>query len=417
MSQKQSSRLPLSRLKEKYGTKPFPIHASFFLGEIALFSLFGLVITGIFLSFFYEPSTRSITVEQTQLPAAYASVLRIDQIPFGLIVRRIHHWSAHILLATLVTHMSRVYFTGAYRKPRDVNWVVGFILLLVSIFAAFVGYLLPFDEFAVTATGIGYNILGSIPWVGTSIANLLFAGPFPNELTVPRFYSLHIMLIPLIFAILIAVHLAILFAMKHTQHHGVTASLRSALKEEREGIIGIPFWPEQGLNMFVLFLAYAVGVTVLAGFVPVHPIETFGPAQAGTPVMKPDWYLLWVYGLLKLIPSVSITVLGAQITSEFIGGVLLPGALLSVIFLAPFIGARLSNGDDEMPQYATTEPVSRRPKRTGLGVGAITFFVLASVAGYMPELGLTPGVMTGVLLLGTVLASGSTYYALTVWTD
>jgi len=412
MADSQSdSRLELGDLVEKFGGKAFPVHASFYLGELALFAFIGLVTTGIFLAFFYEPSTRQVTFQQQNVPAAFASILQINQLTLGLIARRIHHWSAHIMIAALLVHMARVYFTGAYKKPRDVNWVVGSGLLLLTVMAAFVGYLLPFDEFSVTATGIGYHIVSSIPWIGRPLANLGFAGPFPNEFTVPRFYGWHIMLIPLVLAGLIGLHLVILFKLKHTQHYAVAAGVRERLHETRTGIIGLPLWPEQALNMAVVFLAYAAGVSLLAAFVPVHPVEVFGPPVPGTPALKPDWYLMWVFGILRLTPAVDVTVLGGQITAEFIGGVVIPGIIVALIFLVPFIDERVTGDVPADPTYLTTDRLTDRPGRTGIGVGAIVFFFVVSAAGYSAELGISNAIMTGLAVLAPIVVGGIVYLA------
>jgi len=412
MAERESdSRLELGDLFDELGGKAFPVHSSFYLGELALFAFLGLVTTGIFLAFFYEPSTRTVTYQNQSIPAAFASILRINSLTLGLIARRIHHWSAHIMIAALLVHMTRVYFTGAYKKPRDVNWVVGCVLLLLTVMAAFVGYLLPFDEFAVTATGIGYGIVSSMPWIGGALAKLGFAGPFPNQFTVPRFYGWHITLIPLLLAGLIGIHLLVLFKLKHTQHRGVTKALREKAGETRKGIVGLPLWPEQALNMVVVFLAYAAGVSVLAAFVPVHPVEVFGPPVAGTPAIKPDWYLLWVFGVLRLIPSVEFTVLGGTITSEFIGGLLIPGLVVVLIFLVPFVDERLTGDVAEDPMYAYTDRLSDRPGRTGVGASAIIFFFMTSAAGYSNELGIPNDVMALATVLFVIVGGLAVYFA------
>lgn len=405
------SRLELDDLVEKFGDKAFPIHSSFYLGELALFAFIGLVSTGIFLAFFYEPSTRLVTFQEQQVPAAFASVLQINELTLGLIARRIHHWSAHIMIAAILVHMARVYFTGAYKRPRDINWVIGCGLLLLTVLAAFVGYLLPFDEFAVTATGIGYNIISSIPWIGAGLANLAFAGPFPNQYTVPRFYSWHVMLIPLLLAGLIGIHLLILFKLKHTQHHEVTDRIREQARETREGIVGLPLWPEQSLNMLVVFLAYAAGVSFLAAFVPVHPIEVYGPPSPGTPAIKPDWYLLWVFGILRLVPAMNVTVLGAEVTAEFIGGIVIPGVIIVLLVLVPFIDERVTGDVPDDPVYGYTDRVTDRPGRTGIGVGAIVFFVMTSAAGYANEIGIQTTTMT-ILTFGATVGIGLVVYVL-----
>ncbi|MFB6253839.1 MAG: cytochrome bc complex cytochrome b subunit [Halobacteriaceae archaeon] len=393
------SRLELRDLIDKFGEKAFPVHSSFYLGELALFSFIGLVTTGIFLAFFYEPSTRVITYQKQSVPAAFASILRINSLTLGLIARRIHHWSAHIMIASLLAHMARVYFTGAYKKPRDINWVIGFIALLLTVMAAFVGYLLPFDEFAVTATGIGYSIISSIPWIGTAIANLAFAGTFPNPFVVPRFYGWHIMLIPLLLAGLIGIHLIILFKLKHTQHHKITQKIRDQANETRKGIVGLPLWPEQTLNMVVIFMAYAAGVSFLAAYVPVHPVEVYGPPVAGTPAIKPDWYLLWVFGILRLTPSVEFVIFGGEITAEFIGGVLIPGIVVILMLLVPFIDHKITGDVPEDPTYEYTDNISDHPARTGIGVSAIIFFFMTSAAGYSQALGIPDKIM----LIATVV--------------
>lgn len=409
-------RLELGALVESVGSKAFPVHASFFLGELALFAFVGLVTTGIYLGFFYEASTRIVEFQGETVPAAYASVVGINGLTMGLVARRVHHWSAHIMIAAVVVHMARVYFHGAYRKPRDVNWVIGCVLLLLTVMAAFVGYLLPFDEFAVTATGIGYNIVASIPWIGPELARLGFAGPFPNLFTVPRFYSWHIMLIPLSLAGLIGLHLLVLFKLKHTQQSSVTRHLRERAGDVREeGIVGLPLWPEQAVNMLVVFFAYAAGVSLLAAFVPVHPVEAYGPPEVGTAAMKPDWYLLWVFGILRLVPSMDLVVLGGEITAEFVGGVLIPGAIVALLFAVPFVDERVTGGAPETPAYVETDRPADHPGRTAIGVGAIAFFVATSAAGYVHELGLAVGTMTAVVLVVPPVAGLVTYLALGYW--
>ncbi|MFB6353567.1 MAG: cytochrome bc complex cytochrome b subunit [Halobacteriales archaeon] len=407
--QQPDSRLELDALVDRFGGKAFPVHSSFYLGELALFAFVGLVTTGVFLAFFYEPSTRLVTFQEQQVPAAFASILQINQLTLGLVARRIHHWSAHIMIAALLVHMARVYFTGAYKRPRDVNWVIGSVLLLLTVMAAFVGYLLPFDEFAVTATGIGYSIVSSIPWIGTALANLAFAGPFPNPFTVPRFYGWHIMLIPILLAGLIGLHLLVLFKLKHTQHHDVTSTIRERVGEAREGIVGLPLWPEQSLNMLVVFMAYAAGVSFLAAFVPVHPVEAYGPPTAGTPAIKPDWYLLWVFGVLRLVPSFDITILGGTFNAEFVGGILIPGIVVGLIVLVPFIDERLTGDVPADPAYEYTDRPFDRPGRTAVGVGAIAFFLMTSAAGYSSELGIANDVMLGLTVLAMV-GSGAVVY-------
>lgn len=191
-------RLETHKFAQKFLRKAFPVHSTFFLGELALFCFVILVFTGVLLAFSYEPSSEPVRLGREDVPAAYASVVRNDQTPFGYLLRQTHHWSAHLMIAAVILHLLRVFFTGMYKKPREINWVVGVLLLMITVFAAFSGYLLPFDEFAVTATGIGYNIAHATPWIGPALADFIFAGKFPAPGTIPRFYAYHVMLIPLL---------------------------------------------------------------------------------------------------------------------------------------------------------------------------------------------------------------------------
>ena len=412
MSGSSDSRLDLDRLFGRFEKKAFPLHGSFLLGELALFAFTGIVATGVFLGLFYEPSTATITFDGESLPAAYASVLEINSLSIGLLVRRIHHWSAHIMLAAIVVHMARVYFTGAYRKPRDINWLLGTGLLGLTILAAFLGYLLPFDEFAVTATSIGYEITTSIPWIGQDVANLLFAGPFPNSHTVPRFFTLHVLLIPVLLASLIGVHLLIIMKVKHTQDPGITGRIRSQANSVKEGLVGVPLWPEQVVMMAVVFFSYATAVTLLAAFVPVHPVELYGPSGPGTPSVKPDWYLLWIYGILRIMPPIDIGLLGASINARFIAGVVVPGAIGGMLASVPIVDTLLTGDSVDDPDASRIQHPFERPGRTAIGVGALVFFVLAGVAGYYTEIGLGTNVMRALLIVGPIATGTIVFGAL-----
>lgn len=370
-------RLGLSGFREKFLQKAFPVHPSFFLGEIALFSFVILVITGIYLAFSYEPSAQIVSGDGQSLPAAYHSVIGIDKQPFGLIVRQVHHWSAHLMIAAVLLHLLRVFFTGAFRKPREINWFVGCLLLFLTIFAAFSGYLLPYDAFSVTATGIGYGMVVSIPWIGPMLANFVFAGKFPVLGTIPRFYGYHVMLIPLLLLGLMALHLIVMIKQKHTEpgyNRGKVAPGQ---------LLGIPLWPQQATLMLELFLLMTAGLLLLASAFPVHPVELYGTPGPQTPSVKPDWYLLWVYGLLKLIPGwMEGELWGAMINPEVIGGVILPGLIILIIFLVPVFARAKS------PQHYM-EPLSQRPVRTAMGIGALAFFLTLSAAGYEDTLGIS----------------------------
>lgn len=398
-------RLELRKFKEKFLSKTFPTHPLFLLGETALFSFIALVITGIFLGFLYEPSTKMVSLFGAMVPAAYASVVRIDLLPMGMIIRRIHHWSAMIMIAAILAHLLRVYFTASYRKPREINWLVGLSLWGLAMAAAFTGYLLPYSQFSVTATSIAYYMAKSMPWVGELISRLLFAGDFPSDGTVPRFFFMHVMLIPTALIGLIGLHMLILIKQKHTEPRS-----NSGRREAQGGkrLIGIPIWPEQAVISLSFFLFLLFVVVMIGTYVPLNPIETYGPPTPGTPVMRPDWYFLVVYGFLKLVPGdLSFTLLGGKITPETFGGVIFPAFTFVVYALIPFLDR------SKEPRHYMENPL-QRPFMTSLGIGGIVFLCMMALAGYIDVLHITPRAMTADAILATAAAwSGS--YALLRW--
>jgi cytochrome b-561 len=388
-------RLELRKFKEKFLSKTFPTHPTFLLGETALFSFITLIITGVFLGFLYEPSTKMVSLFGAMVPAAYASVVRIDLLPMGLIIRRIHHWSAMIMIASIIAHLLRVYFTASYRNPREINWLVGLSLWGTAMVAAFTGYLLPYSQFSVTATSIAYYMAKSVPWVGDWMSRLLFAGDFPSDGTVPRFFFMHVMLIPTALISLIGLHMLILIKQKHTE----PPSNRN--RGEAQGgkrLIGIPIWPEQTVISLSFFLFLLFVVVGMATYIPLNPIETYGPPTPGTPVMRPDWYFLVVYGFLKLVPGdLSFSILGGKITPETIGGVIFPAANFIAYALVPFFDR------SKQPQYYMANPL-HRPFMTSLGIGAIVFLCTMVVAGYIDVLHISPNTMTVSAVLATAAA-------------
>ncbi len=328
-----------------------------------------------------------------RLPAAYASTLAIDATPFGALIRRMHHWAAHLMIAAILLHLLRVYFTAAYRRPRELNWVLGLALLGATIAASFAGYLLPYDQFSVTATAIGYGIARSVPWAGPALADFVFAGRFPSPETVPRFFAYHVILVPLALGGLLGLHLLIVLKQKHTEF--------PAARSEREApagtwIHGIPLWPEQVVLMGILFLVIVAATAALAAFLPVHPSALYGPPQPVTPDVKPDWYLLWVYGALRLVPgALSFRLLGATIGSEAIGAMLVPGLLTMLLVLVPWL--------DRTPSslYYAERP-SAGPTRLALGLAVLTLFLALSLAGFGAELGLSLPVSWAITVLAPV---------------
>jgi len=234
-------RLQLSALQTKYGRKAFPVHSTFFLGEMAAISFLILVLTGVYLGLIYTPSNADITVAGQKLPEAFASVQLIESIPVANLIRNVHHWAAHVMIATLLLHAFRVYFTGTYRKPREITWVLGVVLLGLTLAAGFVGYALPWDAFAVTATGIGFGLARSIPVVGHLLSDLFFGGAFPSLGSLPRLYTIHVVVIPLSILGLMSLHLLLVLKQKHSMP-GYARKLA-----EPGRVLGISVWPYHAL--------------------------------------------------------------------------------------------------------------------------------------------------------------------------
>lgn len=386
MSQWLEERLDLSRLRRKYFRKAFPVHHTYYLGELTLAAFITLVLTGIFLSFNYEPSSALVQVAQQDLPAAYASILYIDSLPFGQVIRSIHHWSADVMIAAAFLHLLRILLTGSYKKPRELNWLVGLGLLGLSLVAVFTGYALLDDAFAVTATRIGYGIAGSIPWAGDWIAQVFFGGVYPTSHSLPRLYPLHILWFPLILMGLIGLHLLIMIKQKHTQ-----AAYAERVAPHR--ILGTPLAPHQVLVSASLYFIYLGTVSMIAGVLIAHPVQAFGPPGVTTPSVKPEWYFLWIFGLLQLIPSTWVVPLpgGGALGPEFLGGVLVPILLAVAAVLLPFIDTRRS-------ALRYMELPSEHPRRTGGTLGLLAFFLVGTLAGYRGEVPLPLPVLWALLL-------------------
>ncbi|WP_135661938.1 cytochrome b [Halorhabdus rudnickae] len=423
---------------EAFLGKAFPAEDSFLLGEVALFSFGMLVLTGIFLGFFYEPSTTEMTYEGSvaqfqgdSLPAAFGSVLQLTyDVPFGMFIRRFHHWAAHLFVASIGLHMLRVFFHGAYRKPREINWVVGTTLAILAMGAAYTGYALPFDEFASTATGIGFNIAGSIPILGDPIAAIVFGGDFPSSATIPRLFFLHVFIIPVLIAVGLAVHMGLLVRQKHTeaQREGDVEPVGSSAtgtvdgrdrdtvdSEDDSVVVGLPAFPNQAAVSAVVFFLTLAALSLLAGFLPVHNIAEYGPNNpAGTPALiMPDWFFMWLYGFLKVLPSSLGFHLGPiEVSAEFLGGVALPSLVFLAVFAWPFIDRRRDS------VHFTADPFER-PVQTAVGVAGVVFIMIASIAGMNNLLAEAIGVSTDIVnlpLLFTMILGPVVAFGLVHWT-
>jgi ubiquinol-cytochrome c reductase cytochrome b subunit len=361
--------------------KVFPDHWSFMLGEIALYSFVILLLSGTFLTFWFDPSMREVVYEGSYEPlngiemsAAYASALDISfEVRGGLLMRQIHHWSALIFMAAIVVHLLRVFFTGAFRKPREFNWIIGIGLLTLGIVEGFLGYSLPDDLLSGTGIRIAEAILQAIPLVGSYLSYFLFGGAFPGVTFIPRIYTLHILIIPGIFLALITVHLMLVWYQKHTQYPGPGRT--------ENNVVGYPLLPiymaKAGGFFFIVF-----GVTALLGAVAsINPIWLYGPYTPGqiSAGSQPDWYMGWLDGLVRMAPPLEPVIFGYTLSLNIlIPGLIIPGILFTGMALYPFIEQWITG--DKREHHLLDRP-RNAPNRTALGAMALTFMLIALING------------------------------------
>ena len=219
------SRVGASGIIKEFGRKIFPDHWSFMFGEVAMYTFVLLLLSGTFLTFFFDPSMAHVVYDGSYVPmkglgmsTAMASTMDISfDVRGGLFMRQVHHWSALLFVASLSVHMLRVFFTGAFRRPRELNWVVGGVLLIMGMAAGFTGYSLPDDLLSGNGLRIIDGVMKALPIVGTYLSMFFFGGEFPGEHVIQRLYSLHIMIVPAVIILLIVIHLFMVVTHKHTQ--------------------------------------------------------------------------------------------------------------------------------------------------------------------------------------------------------
>ncbi len=376
-------RITLANWAKRNIRKVFPDHWTFMFGEMALYSFVILLLSGIYLSLFFKPSMTEVIYNGSYLPLkglhmseAYASTLSISfDIRGGLLLRQIHHWAANLFFAAMTIHVMRIFFTGAFRKPREINWSIGVGLLTLGILAGFTGYSLPDDLLSGTGLRIAQGIMLSIPLVGTYLSFFVFGGEFPGDIFISRLYGIHILLIPGIILALITVHLMIVWYQKHTQYPGKGRT--------KDNVVGYPVLPvyaaKAGGFFFVVF-----GITVLmAGLVTINPVWAYGPYSPDqvTAGAQPDWYMGWLEGALRIMPNLETVIWGHTISwNVFIPGAVVMGAVLTALALYPALEARATRGAHTMDHDLLDRP-RNAPVRTGLGAMVLTFIILLQIGG------------------------------------
>lgn len=367
----------------RYGLKKvFPDHWSFMLGEVAMYSLIILLLTGTFLTFWYVPSASHVIYDGS-LPAykgmemsdAFNSTLKISfEVRGGLMIRQIHHWSALLFVASITCHMFRVFFTGAFRKPRELNWVIGIVLALLALVEGFAGYSLPDDLLSGTGLSFARGMILSIPFVGSYVASFVFGGPFPGEALIPRLYIAHVLLIPALLVGLFVVHIFLVALQKHTQYPGPGRT--------EKNVVGFPVMPvyaaKAGGFFFIVF-----GVTsLLAAVATINPIWAYGPYDPSpvTAGSQPDWYMGWLEGAIRLLPgALEFNAFGWTFSMNIaIGGLILPGIVTTLALIYPFLEAWVTG--DKREHHLLDRP-RNAPTRTGLGAMSIAFYLLLWAGG------------------------------------
>jgi ubiquinol-cytochrome c reductase cytochrome b subunit len=360
--------------------KVFPDHWSFMMGEIALYSFIILLITGTYLTFFFDPSMadtvyhgRYVPMDGITMSQAYSSTLDITfDVRGGLIVRQIHHWAALMFLAAMIVHMFRIFFTGAFRKPRETNWLIGLSLIGLGIIEGFAGYSLPDDLLSGTGLRIADAIMLSIPVIGTWVSFLVFGGPFPGHLIIGRLYIVHVLLIPAILAALIGAHLALVVRQKHTQY---PAPGRTEHQVTGERVY--PVYAAKAGGFFFLVFGF---IAALGGLAQINPVWLYGPynpAQVSSG-SQPDWYMMFLDGSTRLFPSWEIRLWGYDLPPLFWPTVVLPGLMFTAAGLYPFIEAKMTKDTKAHNLLQRPRDV---PVRTSLGAMAITFYVILFASG------------------------------------
>jgi ubiquinol-cytochrome c reductase cytochrome b subunit len=371
---------PLMRKALRY---LFPDHWSFLLGEVALNAFLILILTGIYLALFYEPSTAKTVYHGPYVPldgqtmsAAFKSVVDISlSHKAGLLIRQTHHWAADLFMVAIVLHLMRVFFTGAFRKPRELTWMIGLTLLFTALLEGYLGYSLVDDLLSGMGLAIGYGVGLSIPLIGGPLVLAIFGAPFPGT---PEFFSrmyiAHVLIIPLLLATLIAVHLALVAARHHTQ-------FRESSRTTEKRIVGVPLFPGQAPRSLAIVFFTAGLLFLLGGLIQINPIWQWGPFEPwiGTNGAQPDWYLGWLIGALRLMPSFDVTISHfTVIPNPFWGGIVFPLVVLAVLMAFPWLEQRITR---DRGIHNLADRPRDAPGRTAFGVAFLSWVFLIFVFG------------------------------------
>ena len=392
--------------------KVFPTHWSFMLGEIALYSFVILLLSGTYLTLFFDPSMSKVIYNGAYAPLngvemsrAYETALNLSfEVRGGLFIRQIHHWAALMFAVSITVHMFRIFFTGAFRKPREANWVIGCVLLLLSVAEGFMGYSLPDD----LLSGVGLRIMSAIilglPIIGTWLHWMMFNGDYPGDIIIDRLYIAHVLIIPGILLALIAAHLALVWYQKHTQFPGPGRT--------ENNVVGVRILPVFAVKSIGFGLITFGVLALLGGIFQINAIWNLGPynpaqVSAGS---QPDIYMLWTDGAARVMPAWELYIGHYTIPAIFWVAIML--LVLVVLLVAyPFIEQKLTGDDLHHNLLQRPRDV---PVRTSLGMMAISFYFLLTISGMNDLIAyhfqISLNAMTWVGRIGLVIVPPIVYY-------
>jgi ubiquinol-cytochrome c reductase cytochrome b subunit len=408
--------------------KVFPTHWSFLLGEIALYSFIVLLITGVYLTLFFDASMAEVTyngvyqpLRGVEMSKAFASTLDISfEVRGGLFVRQVHHWAALMFSAAIMVHLARIFFTGAFRRPREANWVIGSLLLILSMFEGYFGYSLPDD----LLSGIGLraalsSITMGIPVVGTWMHWALFGGDFPcggvgyqcsaDGVLLPRMYALHILLIPGIILALIGVHLALVWFQKHTQFPGPGRT--------EKNVVGVRVMPVFAVKSGAFFAMTTGILGLMGGLLQINPIWQLGPykpsqVSAGS---QPDFYMMWTEGLARIWPPWEFYPFGHTIPAV-VGVALGMGLVFTLLIAYPFIEQKVTG---DRAHHNLLQRPRDVPVRTAIGAMAIAFYMVLTLAAMNDVIAwkfhISLNATTWIARIGMVVLPAIVYYIAYRW--
>ncbi len=343
-------RLSLGELRAFAAKKKVPLHRYsywYYWGGISLFCFICQVVTGIMLLIYFKPG-----------PEAYDSVRQITyDIHFGWLIRSAHNWSATIFLISVLIHMFSVFFMKAYRRPREFGWWSGILLLLLGLTFGFSGYLLPMDELSYFATKIGLATPEALPVLGKTIANLLRGGLEVSDVTVQRFFALHVVILPLLYLPLLGLHLWLV------QKHGnaVPPSEEEKPEQERKSIPFFPNFLAKDLGMWLMTLN---AIAIMASLFPPQLGKMGDPLSPAPVGIHPEWYFMSQFATLKVIGKLVPGFLGEA------AGMTLFALGLILWVLIPFYDVKTKGG-----------LVAKRA--TYFGIFVVTVLVLTTILGYV----------------------------------